>query len=164
MFASRKTVMPPYYLNTRIYSCILIRNDIPYRWRGRYNEDTDLCLQVLSEGWCTVSFNAFNMMKAETMSVKGGNATELYKGDGRLKMARSLERQWPYVVTTRRRFDRPQHVVANNWRKFDTPLIRRTDIDWEALEKQGSNDYGLKLKQKADTIKSPRIRSMFEDQ
>lgn len=32
----------PVYFNTRIYSCILIKNSLPYRWRGRYNEDTDL--------------------------------------------------------------------------------------------------------------------------
>ena len=42
MFIERKARKPAFYLNTRIYSCILIRNDIPYRWRGRYNEDTDL--------------------------------------------------------------------------------------------------------------------------
>ncbi len=59
MFASRKTMMPPFYLNTRIYSCILIQNDIPYRWRGRYNEDTDLSIRALKDGWCTVLFNAF---------------------------------------------------------------------------------------------------------
>jgi len=35
MFASRKTVIAPFTLNTRIYSCILIKNDLPYRWRGR---------------------------------------------------------------------------------------------------------------------------------
>jgi len=36
----------PILLNTRVYSCILIQNNIPYRWRGRYNEDTDLSLRV----------------------------------------------------------------------------------------------------------------------
>ena len=33
-FCKEAVKLPPYYLNTRIYSCILIRNDIPYRWRG----------------------------------------------------------------------------------------------------------------------------------
>ncbi len=39
MFASRKTVIPPFVLNTRIYSCILINHklNLPERWRGRYN-------------------------------------------------------------------------------------------------------------------------------
>ena len=26
---------PPFTVNTRIYSCNLIRNDVPFRWRGR---------------------------------------------------------------------------------------------------------------------------------
>ena len=34
-FASQNSAMPPYIKNTRIYSCNLIRNDTPYRWRGR---------------------------------------------------------------------------------------------------------------------------------
>ena len=37
-----------------------------------------------------------------------------------------------------------QHVV--NWKKFRTALKRRTDIDWEALENAGSNNYGMVLK------------------
>jgi len=41
-FAKAKEPLPAYVLNTRIYSCLLIKNSIPYRWRGRYNEDTDL--------------------------------------------------------------------------------------------------------------------------
>lgn len=39
-FAPARSKWPAFLLNTRIYSCILIKNDIPYRWRGRYNEDT----------------------------------------------------------------------------------------------------------------------------
>ncbi len=58
-FCKTTEQVPPYYLNTRIYSCILIKNDLPYRWRGRYNEDTDLSLRALKDGWCTVLFNAF---------------------------------------------------------------------------------------------------------
>ncbi|NDB61184.1 hypothetical protein EB001_22495, partial [bacterium] len=48
-FCKQTDAVPPFIINTRIYSCLLIRNDIPYRWRGRYNEDTDLCLRALKE-------------------------------------------------------------------------------------------------------------------
>jgi hypothetical protein len=61
---------PPFYLNVHVYSCLLIRNSLPQRWRGRYNEDTDLCLQVLSAGWCTVLVNAFLANKMTTMKMK----------------------------------------------------------------------------------------------
>jgi hypothetical protein len=59
MFVPRKSIVPPFVLNTRIYSCNLILNRSPYRWRGRYNEDTDLSLRMLKDGWCTIQFNAF---------------------------------------------------------------------------------------------------------
>jgi hypothetical protein len=124
----------PYFLNVHVYSCTLINHAMPYRWRGRYNEDTDLCLQALAGGWCTVALNVFMAHKRTTMKMAGGNTEALsYFDDGRLRMARALERQWPHVVETRRRFKRPQHVIRGNWRGFDTRLIRRTDIDWDAL-------------------------------
>lgn len=69
---------PPFVTNTRIYSTLLIRNDCPHRWRGRYNEDTDICLRVLKDGYCTVQFNAFLQGKAATQTVKGGNTDEFY--------------------------------------------------------------------------------------
>ena len=71
-FIPRKIPRPPYTLNTRIYSCNLIRNVVPFRWRGRYNEDTDLSLNMLKAGWCTVLFNAFLQHKVGTQKVKGG--------------------------------------------------------------------------------------------
>jgi hypothetical protein len=153
-------VSVPFWLNCHVYSTSLIWNRMPYRWRALYNDDTDLCLQVLAGGLCTVALNIFIANKALTMHVKGGNTDDLYRGDGRLRMARSLERQWPYVVETKRRFDRPQHVVRGAWHGFDTPLERRTDIDWAALE--GVNEYGLQLEQVADTIRSPKVRSLVE--
>jgi len=72
MFAKRKDPIPPIVMNTRIYSCILLKNDTQFRWRGRYNEDTDLSLRVLKDGHCTVLFNAFLAMKMTTMSIGGG--------------------------------------------------------------------------------------------
>lgn len=141
MFAPDGNKIPPFYLNNHVYSSFLIRNDIPFRWRGRYNEDTDLCLQVLSGGWCTILINAFLIWKMTTMTMKGGNMTELYQGDGRLKMARSLERVWPGVVKTGRRFRRPQHVISDSWGKFDTPLKLKQGVKIPS----SPNEYGLQL-------------------
>jgi hypothetical protein len=134
MFAIGKA--PPFRLNNHVYSASLINNAMPYRWRLLYNDDTDLCLQVLSGGLCTVQINAFLIHKIGTMRVKGGNTDDLYQGDGRLRMARELERYWPGIVTTERRFNRPQHVVRGEWRMFDTQLIRRDDVDFENLDNE----------------------------
>jgi hypothetical protein len=158
-FVPDRLNVKPFFLNNHVYSCLLIDNNLPQRWRGRYNEDTDLCLQVLAAGFCTVLINAFTIEKMATMTMKGGNSSELYKGDGRLTMARSLERVWPYVVSVDRRFGRPQHKVHSEWRKFSTPLIRRTDIDWSQFEK--NNEYGLELKQVATEVKSKFLQGLL---
>ena len=157
MFYTGQDQIPPFYLNCHVYSCTLILNSIPYEWRGRYNEDTDLCLQVLSGGWCTVLINAFLADKVATMKMTGGNTTALYHGDGRLRMARALERMWPGVVETKRRFQRPQHVVLDAWRRFDTPLKLKAGVKI----KTGINEYGMQLKQVAP-IKSASLRQFVK--
>jgi len=141
MFAPRKAQIPAFYLNTRIYSCILIQNDIPYRWRGRYNEDTDLSIRALKDGWCTILFNAFLCDKQATMTMKGGNTDELYKNDGRLLMAQSLQEQHPDIVTITQKWGRPQHQV--DYRPFKTNKLKLKEGITLSDE---VNNYGMVLK------------------
>ncbi len=141
MFAPSRLRWPAFALNTRVYSCILIKNDIPYRWRGRYNEDTDLSLRALKDGWCTALFYAFLADKQATMTMKGGNTEQLYSGDGRLRMAQSLRDQHPDVVGITRKWGRWQHQV--DYRSFkQNRLIPRTD----APIRGGVDNFGMKLK------------------
>lgn len=143
MFVKQKYKDDPFRTNTRIYSCILIKNDIPYRWRGRYNEDTDLSLRALKDGWCTVLFQAFLAEKAVTMTMKGGNTESLYKldnEDGRLLMAQSLQRQHPDVVKITHKWGRWQHQVDYR------PFKRNRLIKKEGVEiPEGVNNYGMVL-------------------
>ena len=150
----------PYTLNCHVYSASLINNRMPYKWRIYYNEDTDLCLQVVTHNMCTILFNAFAVKKMQTMKLKGGNTDDLYKGNGRLIMARVLEELWPEYVKTKWRFGRPQHVVKNSWRDFKTPLIRRNDIDWNNLPL--INNYGMELKI-VNEIKSESLKKFYEE-
>jgi TET-Associated Glycosyltransferase len=140
MFIPRKRNRPPFTLNTRIYSCILIQTELPFRWRGRYNEDTDLSLRVLKDGRCTVLFNAFLATKQPTMSMKGGNTDELYQGDGRLKMAESLQAQHPDVTTISWKWGRWQHVV--DYRPF---RYNRLQLRPDVQIAPGVNDFGMRL-------------------
>jgi len=140
MFAIRKEKLPPFVKNTRIYSCILIRNDIPYRWRGRYNEDTDLSLRALKDGWCTIQFNAFLARKMTTMTMAGGNTEELYGDDGRLKMAQSLSEQHPDVARVSWKFGRWQHSVDYGPFARNALLLRHG-----AHIPAGINNYGMEL-------------------
>lgn len=130
----------PFILNTRIYSCILIKNDLPYRWRGRYNEDTDLSLRALKDGWCTILFVAFLADKEATMTMKGGNTDQLYKDDGRLLMAQSLQEQHPDVTKIVRKWGRWQH--SEDYRPFKG---NRLKLKPGVVIPEGVNNYGMVL-------------------
>lgn len=143
MFAARKTVMPAFVTNTRIYSCNLIRNDAPFRWRGRYNEDTDLSLRMLKAGYCTIQFNAFLQYKMPTQTVKGGNTADFYTGEGTLPKSKMLEEMHPDVARVTFKFDRWHHEV--DYSPFrSTRLHRKPGIE----PAKGPNNYGMVLQQK----------------
>jgi hypothetical protein len=145
----------PFYLNHRVYSCILLTNKTDMRWRGIYNEDTDLSLRFLKAGKCTVLFLAFIIHKMATMTMKGGNTEMLYKldreRDGRYLMAESLRRQHPDVVRITRRFGRWQHLV--DYRPFrNNRLIRRADVVLpDADSPDAVNEYGMRLAHRPKT-------------
>jgi len=117
MFVVPTKHLPPYVKNTRIYSMLLIRNDItakdgkPFRWRGRYNEDTDLSLRVLKDGWSTVQFNAVNGDKLCTQKMKGGNTEEFYSKEGTYDKSKMIEDMHPDVAKVHWRFGRWHHYV-----------------------------------------------------
>jgi hypothetical protein len=140
MFAKRKQTLPPFILNTRIYSCNLIRNDLPFRWRGRYNEDTDLSLRMLKAGWCTVQFNAFLQYKSPTQSVRGGNMADFYAVEGTLPKSQMLVDMHPDVARLTWKFKRAHHEV--DYKPFRrNRLIRRPNV---AIA-EGVNNYGMAL-------------------
>lgn len=142
MFASRKSGgIKPYTLNTRVYSCTLINNSLNHRWRGKYNEDTDICLRALKDGYRTILFNAFLQGKSTTMKMKGGNTDEVYiDGDNRLKFAQSLKKQHPDLVEITKKFGRYHHHVDYSPFKKNS-LVKKPGVKI----KEGIKTYGMKL-------------------
>jgi hypothetical protein len=146
-FVAPNAKYPPYYLNTKVYSTILIQNDCPYRWRLKYNEDVDLCLQVLKGGYCTIQFNAFLAGKCATQTVGGGNTEELYGKVGNIKdpkgtlqKSQMLVDHHPDVARVVWRYDRVHHFV--DYRPFKKNKLKyKQGIDVPT----GINNYGLKL-------------------
>jgi hypothetical protein len=139
-FCQSKEKHPPFILNTRIYSCLLIRNDIPYRWRGRYNEDTDLSLRALKDGWCTVQFNAFIQEKAQTQTMKGGNSDEFYFKEGTMPKSQMLADMHPDVAKVVWKFNRWHHHV--DYRAFKKNRLRfKPNLNIP----DAINNYGMKL-------------------
>ena len=144
-FMPRTLKRKPLRFNTRIYSCILLDNKIKHRWRGRYNEDTDLSIRILKDGYCTILIHAFLCEKSATMTMKGGNTDELYrqdkKMDGRWLMAESLRKQHPDITKIVWKWGRWQHKVDYSAFKKNK-LIRKSDV----VIPDGPNNYGMKLK------------------
>jgi hypothetical protein len=140
-FAKQRQALPPFVANTRIFSCNLIRNDTPLRWRGRYNEDVDLSLRMLKAGWCTVLFNAFLQDKITTQSMPGGNTDEFYAKEGTLPKSKMIVKLHPDVARLTWRFGRAHHYV--DYTPFRrTKLIRRDDFEMPTMP----NEYGMRLR------------------
>ena len=166
---------PPFTVNTRIYSTLLISNDCKHRWRGRYNEDTDICLRVLKDGDCTIQFNAFLQGKAATQTVKGGNTAEFYHAEGVLdkeqwrdgmlnptgtiNKSQMLVDMHPDVAKTVWRYGRWHHYV--DYLPFQKPEHK---LNPEQLKIRrniglGPDDNVLRLKPDVDLSKFPKVNN-----
>lgn len=131
---------PPYFLNSRVYSMSLVNNELPYKWRGIYNDDTDICLRMLKDKYCTINFNAFSGDKDATMVTKGGNTPIYTTGDLRSNFVDSLIEQHPDVVKKVWRFERWHHEV--NYKPFKkNKLIKKEGL----IIENKINNYGMKL-------------------
>jgi len=119
-YFSTKPPKNDFKYNCHVYSAMLIKNNLPYRWRLKYNEDIDLCLQVLHNGGNTASCQYYLSDKVSTSTkMKGGNQTELYKNNSKEKnllKAKTIEAVWPQYCKTVIRFNRHHHLI--NWKQF----------------------------------------------
>jgi hypothetical protein len=153
-FIAPNSKYPPYVKNTRIYSTLLIDNNCRHRWRGRYNEDTDICLQVLKDGDCTIQFNAFLQGKAATQTVKGGNTEEFYHKEG------AEEGKWIENVNSEGTRNKSQMLVDlhpdvarmvwryKRWHHYvDYSSFKKNELRLKSGVKipEGNNNYGMKF-------------------
>ncbi len=141
-YAPDRKKIPPYILNWRIYSMLLIRNDIPYRWRGRYNEDTDLSIRVMKDGWCTVQFNAFLGDKATTQTMIGGNSEAFYFKEmgGTINKSKMLVDMHPNICKMWKAHNRWHHKVDYSGFKRNKLIKKKGLIIPDEI-----NNYGMKL-------------------
>ena len=142
MFSPSRQKVKPFTANTRVYSCNMIRNDLSFRWRGRYNEDTILSLDMLKAGWCTILYNAFLQEKMPTQTMKGGNTDSVYL-DGTLEKSAMLARVHSDVSKVVNKWGRyHHHVDYTGYRKMK--LIKKDGY----VESKGVNNYSLELNRK----------------
>lgn len=140
MFVPRRQHWNPLILNSRIYSNMLIRTDIPFRNELFFNDDTDLCLRVLKAGWCTVQFCVFLADKMATMKVKGGMTDYYEQTDKRRQFAEELCKAHPDIVRVVWKFNRWHHQV--DYRPFKNNRLR---LKPDVVIPEGINNYGMVL-------------------
>jgi hypothetical protein len=139
-FCKAADSVPAFVINTRIYSCLLIENSCQYRWRGRYNEDTDLSLRVLKDGLCTIQFNAFLQGKVTTQRMSGGNTEEFYKHEGTMNKSQMLADLHPDVASVVWRFNRWHHHVDYTPFKKNKLILKQNISIPDTI-----NEYDFKL-------------------
>jgi hypothetical protein len=121
-FVPAKQEIKPLIINTRIFSCNLIRTDSKFRWRGKYNEDVILSLDMLEAGYCTILFQTYLCEKMATQTMKGGNTSEIYSL-GTEDKSRLLKRVYPDKVKLVMRYGRHHHAV--DFSQYKNRLIRK---------------------------------------
>ena len=126
MFVPRKEKHFPFQVNGRIFSCSLIRNDSPFRWRGRYNEDVIMTLDLLTGGYMTILFMFLLQDKVATQMLQGGNTDDLYAGGTKAK-SELLKRVYPQFTQLKWKFQRHHHFVDYKAAATSKRLIRRPD-------------------------------------
>lgn len=159
----------PAYYNTRIYSCILLDNSVQERWRvldcdgkpAPFNEDTDLSLQLMKKGYCTILLNSFVVGKTGTLHMKGGNTEAVYKlgnaqeFDNRYTFAASLKQAHPDCVEIVQRYGRWHHEVDYSYFQKNNKMLLKPGVSWP-------DEYPTKLK--LVELDVPRnIKSKYKD-
>lgn len=156
-FCAPNQSYPPFVLNTRIYSCALIDVNCKHRFRGKYNEDTIISLDILKDGDCTIQFNCFLQGKAATQTIKGGNTQEFYHVEGEMdtkkwidgvnpsgtiNKSQMLYDAHPDVTTLVWKYKRVHHYV--NYLPFKDNKLKYID-GYDPDKEPLTNNYGLKL-------------------
>lgn len=137
MFAIPLANHPLVIYNTRLYSSMLIRNDIPViengdLWLGKYNEDTDLSLRLLLKKLPSVIFMNITADKLPTGTCKGGNTDSIYKedenGSGYLK-TKAICDKYPNLSKMVDRFGRKHHFIDYTKHFSGNQLTMKGDLE-----------------------------------
>ena len=163
--------------NSRCYSCILVNHELldnildGVRWRGRYNEDSDLTLRVLDKGYCTFLFNNYLSGKKTSGTMKGGNTTTIYDGGshkGYQDKFNELKENWKHTnyvkFSNKKHVDGRPHHHINYTKLFKQKPTLKKEIDIESLKKLGCNEYNMifekEVKEEVKEVKKEEVKEI----
>jgi len=126
-FLPRREKNYPLVFNTRIFSCNLIKTDIPFQWRGKYNEDVILSLDILEAGQCTILFQTYLCKKITTQVMHGGCNEIFYSREGTVNKSKLLKEVYPDKTKLVVRYGRHHHYVDFSSYKKTNRLIRKNN-------------------------------------
>jgi len=111
-----------YQINRAVYSSVLMRTNLPVKYRNDTIEDSDFSLQLLyTHKWCTIITNRVTIQTVPHNKQNGG-LTEKKKGlNKRSQYNINYANAWPGHFTLKEREDGTIHIVAKRfWSKFVT--------------------------------------------
>lgn len=131
-FEVRDTEMRnPIILNGKTFSSILVNHSLldmcNVKWRLKYNEDIDLGLQTLTNGFMTLGFEYFISGKLSTPQNKEGGNREIYLNYEKQGFKNKLEcimKEWGHI----------DGLIKKTYKKLKTKtgieLREHHDVDW----------------------------------
>ena len=115
----------PITMNSQVYCAMLLSNKPKARFRDCH-EDTDYSMQLLAEGWVTLSVKRLCMEKPASATMKGGNYDTAYKDNGRIERMQTLVGYWPGRFRIGYHKDgKPRLIPTNAYKGFNQLPIHK---------------------------------------
>lgn len=152
----------PIIVNGKTFSSILVNHNLldkcKIKWRLKYNEDIDLGLQVLSNGFMTIGYETFLSGKKATKDNREGGNRDIYlqyKQEGFVRKLECLQNEWGHIPnligeTTKKlgkEDERVHHLI--DWDRFKPKTLtnKKKEVHTILTPKKKHQDwmwYGIK--------------------
>jgi hypothetical protein len=113
-----------YVYNGMCVTCTIISTKTKARFRTKTVEDADFCLQVLTEGYCTVQFNRLNFIQSTPGTSEGGCFGDTHYNHLTTYM-KNFIKEWGDSFSIKETKDGPRLKPSKIWKTFKQKLIKK---------------------------------------
>ena len=116
----------PHQINKMNYGCYVVNPHHPFEYTPKTADDLDMCLQILTGGWCTWLNNeyAFDMVPMQSQS---GGYTDIRANGGDLRRKKAVCAKWKDLTLVRKDNTNLDWRVDSGriWKQFThRPILR----------------------------------------